>query len=131
MTELFNKSSQKIKRRVLRRVMTESEARFWLLLRNRKNCGFKFRRQVSIGRYVVDFYSPKLKLAIEIDGGYHKQKEISQYDKIRQEFIESLGIKVLRFSNKQVLENFDMIIDKITQASKQISPLLTKERGRG
>lgn len=117
MTQIFNKKSQTKKRRLLRKNLPSVELILWEHLRNRKLNGEKFKRQFSIGRYVVDFYCPKLNLAIEIDGGYHLAKETTEYDKDRQEVIESLGIAVLRFKNKEILENIENVINKINSFS--------------
>ncbi|GEM_PF-962990 len=75
MTEIFNKSFQVDRRRMLRRSATEAEKIFWAELKNFKLSGYKFRRQYGIGSYVVDFYCVAARLAIEIDGGIHDEKE--------------------------------------------------------
>ena len=66
-----------------------------------------------MGKYVIDFYCPKLKLAIEIDGQTHLDQVARIYDQERQKYIESFGIKFLRFSNYEVYENLDAVIEKI------------------
>ena len=68
MTELFNKTQGKQKRRELRRNMTKAELMIWSKLRRKQVCGYKFRRQYGVGSYIIDFYCPKIKLAVEIDG---------------------------------------------------------------
>ena len=68
---------------------------------------------MSIGRYVVDFYCPSAKLVIELDGESHESKESQKYDKIREDFIKELGLKVIRFKNKDVRENLTQVLDTI------------------
>ena len=91
-------------RKLFRENMTEAETYLWSLIR-RKQLGFKFRRQVSIGYFIVDFYCKELSLAIELDGKIHLKKEIQVRDKIRQEIIESDLVTFLRFTNEQVLKD--------------------------
>ena len=113
MTQIFNKRSQIIKRKLLRRNTPLPENILWQALRNRKISGQKFKRQFSIGRYVVDFYCPSLRLVIEIDGPYHIEKHIKEYDLERHRFVESLGLHCLHFKNKDIEENASGVIDKI------------------
>jgi len=137
MTLIYNIGSQKFKRRILRRKITEAELIVWNRLKNRKICGCKFKRQYSISGFVLDFYCPEAKLAIEIDGGYHLTSESYEYDKEREKFMESLGIEFLRFRNDEIYENISSVLQKIVDylsfnyTSIKRSPLLNKERGRG
>src|SRR3989344_346581 len=110
MTQIFNKRSQIIKRKLLRRNTPLPENILWQALRNRKVSGQKFKRQFSIGRYVVDFYCPALRLAIEIDGSYHDEKSVNEYDLERHRFVESLGLHCLHFKNKDVEKNTNCVI---------------------
>ena len=73
----------------------------------------KFRRQHSIGRYVVDFYCPECRLAIELDGQVHFNSIKSEYDDVRTEFLKQLNIRVLRFENGQVFENLESVLNVI------------------
>ena len=102
-----------MKRKMLRKNIPTPESILWQTVRNRKINNLKFKRQFSIGRYVVDFYCPTLQLAIEIDGDYHNAKSIKEYDAERQLFIESLGISCFRFTNKDISENLESVINKI------------------
>ena len=102
MTVLFNKTSEKQKRQLLRNQSPPAEQRLWFRLRNRQLLGYRFRRQYGIGRYVLDFYCPQIGLAIEIDGDSHFQPGAPEYDRQRQDYIESLGIHFLRFTNTDV-----------------------------
>jgi len=113
MTKLFNKTSEKLKRRQLRKNMTKAEAIVWQKLRCKQLENCKFRNQYSVDRFVLDFYSPEIKLAIEIDGESHFQQGVAQYDEERQIFIESAGIKFLRFTNKDVYENLNSVLETI------------------
>ena len=114
MTSIFNKTSEKAKRRDLRHNMPSPEIILWPHLQNKGMNGYKFRRQYSIVHYVVDFYCPALKLAIELDGDSHfvSDDEVV-YDRERQKSIEGLGIRFLRFTNDEVLDNLDNVLRKI------------------
>lgn len=92
---------------------TDAESIMWLYLRNRQIYGVKFRRQFSIENYILDFYAPSHQLAIEIDGGQHYEEQGEKKDKIRTGRLNALGIRVLRFSNTEVLTNMDGIYDII------------------
>ena len=109
MTKIYNKKSQTTKRKVLRNKLSSTEIILWKKLKTKKLNGYKFRRQHSFGRYVVDFYCPKVKLAIEVDGDYHKSRNMKEYDPKRQNFIESFGVKFLRFSNEEVSKNLPLM----------------------
>jgi type I restriction enzyme, R subunit len=93
--------------RELRKSQTSAETLVWELLRNRKFYGLKFRRQHQIGYYIVDFYCDTHKLIIELDGVIHSKNENQLYDKERDDVLKSLGYRVVRFSNKSVLENLE------------------------
>ncbi|WP_434353477.1 endonuclease domain-containing protein [Psychrobacter sp. HD31] len=102
--KVFNKKDQKSKRKQLRNNATSPEQILWQYLKG-KQLGVKFRRQSGIDEYIVDFFSPEIKLAIEIDGESHFNDEAKQYDELRTEFINSLNIEVIRFTNKDVTQN--------------------------
>ena len=127
MTKLINKTKQTENRRILRQRQTQAEKILWEHLRNKKLCNLKFRRQVSIAAYVVDFYCSSLRLAIEIDGKIHLKEFISKMDRIRQEQIESVGITFLRFRNEEIINEPFKIIERITS----LIPRLYKEREKG
>jgi len=93
--------------------MTLSEILLWQQIKGKQFLGFDFHRQKPILDYVVDFYCPKLKLVIEIDGDTHIGKE--QEDKVRQERIEALGLHVLRYSDLEVKTNMDGILMHIKE----------------
>ncbi len=105
MTKIYNIESRKDFRRELRKNMTEPEKQIWYKLRNRQFYGIKFRRQYSVGAYILDFYTPELKLGIEIDGDSHAER--IEYDNERTEYLKSLGIKIIRYTNRDVMNNID------------------------
>jgi very-short-patch-repair endonuclease len=107
MTEHYNKSTMKQRRRTLRKNLSKAEVILWTKLSRKQMHGYKFRRQYGVDQYVLDFYCPRLKLAIEIDGESHFIPGAEEYDKERQEYIEAYGIKFLRFTNTDVCENLD------------------------
>ena len=110
--QVFNKESTKEKRRELKKGMTECEIILWSHIRNNL-LGVRFRRQYGIGSYIADFYCPSLKLVIELDGSQHFTEEGLEYDKIREDFMKSLGIKTLRFNNNDVWNNIEGILEEI------------------
>lgn len=83
--------------------------------------GYRFRRQYSIGPYVVDFYCPELRLAIEIDGPSHEGGEAREYDTKREEEIRELGITVVRFRNDEVLSNSMGVIRRIIDLARALA----------
>jgi len=96
----------------LRREQTDVEQRFWLAVRNRRLAGVKFRRQATIGAYIVDFLCIEKGLIIELDGGQHDAAS----DANRTHFLEKRGYRVLRFWNNDVVENFDGVLQAVTEA---------------
>ena len=105
------KPKLKLRARDLRKNCPPAERRLWQKLRGGQLLGYKFQRQKPVGNYIVDFYCYQLKLVIEIDGFSHDFK--MDYDQKRQEFLEKLGLKVLKFSDKQVLKEVDGVIQII------------------
>ncbi|WP_231507394.1 MULTISPECIES: endonuclease domain-containing protein [unclassified Flavobacterium] len=97
----------------LRDNATEAEEKLWLAVKNYQIEGFKFRRQHPLSFYVADFYCHALKLVIEIDGGYHLTEEQQLLDEERTKHIEFQGLKVIRFTNEEVLAQLPEVIDKI------------------
>jgi len=107
-------SSDKLKvSRRLRRDMTAAENEFWSIVRNRKLCGLKFRRQQVIDGFIVDFFCDEHGLIIEIDGGVHQNEEQYKYDKERDKVITLRNLRILRFSNDDVFNNKEMIVERI------------------
>lgn len=97
--------------RAMRRKMTVAEKRLWY---DGLQClPYRFRRQRPIGRFIVDFYCPELKLVIEVDGESHFSDQGLAYDDERTSFLESLGLKVMRFANSDVMNCLESICDQI------------------
>jgi very-short-patch-repair endonuclease len=99
-----------IARRDLRNNATPEEDALWQRLRSSK-LGFKFRRQHSIRNFIVDFYCPIKKLAVELDGEQHLDNK--EYDRERNDFLESLGIRTIRFWNSEVSKEIEIVVEKI------------------
>ena len=121
MTDIFNKKEFVKKRQYLRKNMTKAEIILWSKLKGKQLNGLKFRRQYGINNYVVDFYCPELRLAIEIDGDVHFYDSRITCDKKRQKEIEALGIKVLRYTNNDVIRNLKGVLNDIV-ATTPLSP---------
>ena len=101
--------------RDLRKRMTDVEILLWSHLRNKKLDGFKFRRQHPIWIFIADFYCHEVKLVVELDGGIHQQKEIKEHDINRTAELKRFEIKVIRFTNEEVLENTEKILNQIKE----------------
>ena len=118
----FNLKYQKQIRSQLRTNMPKPEEILWQRIR-RKQLGVKFRRQHGIGRYIVDFYCPELNLVIEIDGDSHFSDEGKEKDTIRDAFMEALGIKVLRFTNEEVMKQTESVLERLFNLVRSSNPL--------
>jgi len=114
MPRLHHRSELKAIRRDLRSHPTVAEDYLWKRLRRRQLGGWKFRRQHSVGSYVLDFYCPEVRLGIELDGTVHRDPLRSAYDAARQAWLEAQGIRVLRFRNEEVLRQLDLVLGAIT-----------------
>jgi very-short-patch-repair endonuclease len=99
--------------RLLRKRATEPERILWRHLRNRNFAGYKFRRQHPFDPYILDFYCPAAKLAIELGGGRHNYRADQISDRVRSEFLTTQGIIVLRFWNHQVRRELDSVLQAI------------------
>jgi very-short-patch-repair endonuclease len=108
-----NPPKTKRQRRNLRTEQTKSEAKLWSKLRNRQLVGCKFRRQHPVDQYILDFYCPELRLAIEIDGDSHFIGLAPVRDKEREQYLTRYGIRMLRFTNEDVRTNLDSVIQAI------------------
>ena len=98
---------------MLRKNMTDAEKLLWSKVRGKQIKNAQFYRQKIIGNFIVDFYCPKARLVIEVDGGQHYEKAGIKKDKNRDKYLQSLGLKVLRFTNIEVLKNIEGAFDKI------------------
>jgi very-short-patch-repair endonuclease len=99
--------------RQLRKDSTDAEKLLWQVLRDRRFCGFKFRRQYPACGYILDFYCHAAGLAVELDGGGHNDEEQHLYDEERSRILESAGIRVVRFWNNEVLNSLEDVMAEI------------------
>ncbi len=113
MTEFFNREAEKERRRQLRQSMPVAGVMLWTCLKGRRMLGCKFRRQYGVGTFMIDFYSVEIKLGIELDGESHFHDRAQEYDQKRQKFIESFGIKIIRFLNDDIYEGLDGVLQAI------------------
>ena len=114
--------------RELRKNQTKSEKVLWKVLREFRAFGFIFRRQHPIDIFIADFYCHKLRLIIEVDGEIHSNKEAHEHDDGRSAELEKIGIRVIRFTNEQVLNNQDIVIKRINNYIAELtSPSLPGE----
>jgi very-short-patch-repair endonuclease len=109
-TQLFNIKIKKLQRRNLRQQDIACEKIVWHKLRNRGLNGLKFKRQYSIGNYIIDFFCPELKIGIEIDGATHSTPAETEYDRQRQSHIEKFNIKIIRYTNADIKENLSEVM---------------------
>jgi very-short-patch-repair endonuclease len=120
-SEVHNRSEMELRRKELRGNLTPAEASLWKSLQRSQVCGKKFRRQHSVGPYILDFYCPECRLAVELDGQGHFTSMMSEYDYRREEYLRKLKIRVVRFENRLVFENLEgvihMISDQLTNPS--------------
>ena len=100
-------------RKQLRKSLTPAEASLWRCLKGKQLAGRKFRRQHSIGPYVVDFFCPSERLIIELDGAHHLSGPGSEYDEVRDQYLNSLGYTVLRYENKVWFANQESVLADI------------------
>ena len=107
------KSDTFSKAEYLRNNMTDVEKIMWEKLKKKRAVGYRFRRQHPLGFYILDFYNHELKLCIELDGEYHNYKEQILKDKERDDLLQFNGITVIRFRNEEVLNDIEVVINKI------------------
>jgi very-short-patch-repair endonuclease len=108
--------------RQLRKNQTDAEKLLWSILRSRQLLGTKFRRQQPVGPYILDFYCHDYKLCIELDGGQHYTKAGQQGDEARAAFLHTRGIHILRFSNLDVLKNFEGVLLTVVEKVTSLTP---------
>jgi very-short-patch-repair endonuclease len=97
----------------LRENMTDAENMVWLKLRRKQLKGYQFYRQKIIGNYIVDFYCPNANLVIELDGGQHYSEMGQAKDRARDDVLKKMGLKVLRFSDRDVFENMGGLMEEV------------------
>jgi very-short-patch-repair endonuclease len=111
-------ANQRSRARAMRAAPTDAELRLWRLLRDRRLNGLKFRQQVPVGPYVVDFLCAGAKLIVEADGSQHAE---SHHDNIRDAYLESQGWRVVRFWNNEVLQNREGVLETIFAHASRLS----------
>ena len=122
-----NQPSQSELRRELRTHGTSAEATLWLMLKARQVDGVKFRRQFSVGPYVLDFYSPELRLCVDLGGRRNFNQEGYEHDRQRTEYLSRLhSIRTLRFENEDVFRHSEGVLSEIRSAIKEIKELLKR-----
>ncbi len=115
MQKIHNRKFFRSIRKNLRNHSTSAEAALWIILKKRQVGNYKFRRQHSVGKYIIDFYCPELKLAIELDGQPHAELANIARDKERDDWLLKLGIQVIRYENRWVFEYPDVIKQEILE----------------
>ena len=110
----YNKALKDFSRR-LRKEMTDAEKALWAKIKGKQLKGHQFYRQKPIGNFIVDFYCPKANLIVELDGGQHYTESGRTKDQRRDDFMKISGLRVLRFSDREVFENIEGVIEKVAQ----------------
>ena len=110
----YNKKLKQYSRE-LRKNMTDAERFLWSKIRMKQLNDYQFYRQRIVGDYIVDFFCYSARLVIEVDGGQHYSKKGAETDKIRDDYLRYLGLKVLRFTDTDVLKNIDGVVDRIIE----------------
>jgi very-short-patch-repair endonuclease len=110
--------------RAMRREMTQAEYRLWTVLRDRELHHWRFRRQAPIGQYIADFFCPRLKLIVEVDGDQHGFDGNAQQDAARTHWLQRAGYRVLRFGNRDVMHNLDGVWQFIAIACEKQAAVL-------
>ena len=118
--DAFEKAKQ------LRKNLTESEKKLWNYLKMGSIYGLHFRQQHPINQFIADFYCHKVKLVIEADGGIHSLQNRREYDRGREYFMNELGLHVIRFTNEDIMERIDEVVNGIKDRIKEINPKLTE-----
>jgi very-short-patch-repair endonuclease len=111
---IYNRKKLKVIRKNLRNKSVFCERLLWWKIRN-EQLGVKFRRQFSIGNFVADFYCPKLKLAIEVDGETHSTEKEVRQDYRKKSYLKSLGIRMIRYTNNDIVKSLDDVVENISE----------------
>jgi very-short-patch-repair endonuclease len=115
--------------RRLRKELTDAEQLLWSRLRRKQTLGVQFYRQKPLGNFIVDFYAPKAKLVVEVDGSQHLDADHTERDAERDEYLKAQGLRVLRLSNAEVLRKIDAVMEVIHRAVEKIPPAPLLPRG--
>jgi len=118
---LYNNKTLKDRRQGLRNNQTEAEKLLWKRISKNKILGLRFLRQYSAGPYILDFFCPKIRLGIELDGSVHREKENKIYNKDREKYLDGLDIKIIRFWNDNVLNNTKEVLNNLLNTIKQLN----------
>jgi very-short-patch-repair endonuclease len=110
---IYNVLSKEERRKELRNSPTASESVLWRHLKNRGLNGKKFRRQSSVGPYIVDFFCPEKRVVVELDGAPHFTEDAVEYDARRTRYLEERGIRVVRIENKRVYRDMEGVLEEI------------------
>jgi len=119
---LFSRKSLRFFRSSLRNKSTSAESVLWNILKSKKLNARKFRRQHSIGNYIVDFYCASEKLVIKLDGNPHGEYHKIEKDKKRDQYLEVLGFSILRFENRLVFQEPEFVKNEIRKTFKRKDP---------
>lgn len=120
MRTVHNLEEVAAKRKNLRNNSTQQEIILWSRLKG-KQLGYKFRRQHSIGNYIVDFCCPERCLIVEIDGSQHGEKDAERYDQERTNYLQHFGFRVLRFWNNEINVNLEGVLDEILRELNRLT----------
>jgi len=118
MMQIHNVQVLKPRRKELRSTMTPAEIRLWQALKHSQLDHLKFRRQPSIGPFIADFYCPAAKRVIELDGSVHDSETAQQQDAERTAYRVSLGLRVVRFENREVMANLEGVLCEIKRQAR-------------
>jgi very-short-patch-repair endonuclease len=113
---IYNVPSKEDRRKELRNSSTVAETVLWKYLRGRQLDGNKFRRQSSVGPYIVDFFCPEKRVVVELDGARHFGPAAGDYDDRRTRYLEERGIKVIRFENRRLYRDLEGVLEDIRKA---------------
>ncbi len=125
MTKLINDNYKMELRRKLRKTMTKSETILWKYIKGEQLL-VKFRRQVSIKNYIVDFYCPQLKLIIEVDGSTHNEEEVFKKDIERDKILQDLGFKIIRYNSERVFNNLNEVLSDLYTICEKMLEYVSK-----
>lgn len=127
MTRFYNRPSETTQRQELRKSLPKAEVLLWMVLKGRQLEGLKFRRQYSVGRYVIDFYCAELKFGLEVDGDSHYTPKGKEHDKVRTEYLESFAITIVRVTNPDVYNNLEGVWEMLRKVIKELKESQSKK----
>jgi very-short-patch-repair endonuclease len=128
-SENYNAKNRKSLRQKLRNSTTSAGAILWGSLQRRQLLCKKFRRQESLGRYVVDFHCPECRLIVELDGAPHFEPDADVYENERTAYLEALGLTVIRFENQAIHDDIELVLETIREAIRNAPPRLRRKGG--